>query len=167
MSGLVAPAPAGIGTSGFRLAGHTRHAGFAPWPDEFGFSLGRALAAVHNSKTAYHEDAHAAPRATPEKEDAMRTFMRVTIPVQSGNAAIRDGRIQKLIQSHMEKVKPEAAYFFPEAGERTAMFVFDMTDSSQVAAIAERFFEELEAAVEFYPVMNADDLMKGLAASQS
>ena len=38
-----------------------------------------------------------------------------------------------------------------------------MKDSSQVAEIAEMLFSNLDAAVEFTPVMNSDDLQKGLS----
>ena len=93
----------------------------------------------------------------------MRTLMRITIPVDTGNAAILDGRIPKLIKSHMESVKPEAAYFYLEGGQRSAIFIFDMKDSSEVAKIGETFFTEIEATVEFFPVMNVDDLTKGLS----
>jgi hypothetical protein len=94
----------------------------------------------------------------------MRTLLRVTIPVDSGNAAFRNGSLQKIIAATVERLKPEAAYFFPDGGARTAMFVFDMKDSSDIVKIAEPLFEGLEASVEFFPVMNAEDLQKGMAA---
>jgi hypothetical protein len=62
--------------------------------------------------------------------------------------------------------KPEAAYFFPEGGERAGLFVVQMQDSSQVADIAERFFFGLNARIEMTPVMSADDLKKGLSGIQ-
>lgn len=40
--------------------------------------------------------------------------------------------------------------------------VFDMKDPSEMPVIAEPFFTELNAKVDFCPVMNADDLQKGL-----
>lgn len=92
----------------------------------------------------------------------MRTLMRVVMPVVTGNAAIKDGRVEKLIRAHMEKVKPEAAYFSIADGKRSAWFVFDMADSSQCASLGEPFFLGLDAAVEFTPCMNIEDLMKGL-----
>jgi len=92
----------------------------------------------------------------------MRTLLRITVPVEAGNIAIRDGRLQKLIASNLETLKPEAAYFYPERGQRSAIFVFDMKDSSEIAKIAEPFFLELNATVEYFPVMNPDDLTKGL-----
>jgi len=93
----------------------------------------------------------------------MRTLLRITIPVEAGNAAFRDGRLAKIIMANIEKLKPEATYFFPDGGTRTAMFVFDMKDSFQIVQIAEPLFEEFHAKVEFFPVMNADDLKKGMS----
>ena len=51
---------------------------------------------------------------------------------------------------------------FPEDGKRSGMIVFDMTDPSQIPKIAEPLFMSVNAAVEFLPVMNADDLRRAL-----
>ena len=93
----------------------------------------------------------------------MRMMMRVTIPVESGNKAIKDDTIGKTIQQAMEVIKPEAAYFTPHNGQRTAYFFFDMKDSSQLVQYGEQFFLQLNAQVEFVPAMNAEDLKTGLA----
>jgi len=66
-----------------------------------------------------------------------------------------------------ERIKPEAAYFAPDHGHRCAYYVFDMKDASQMPAIAEPLYTELGAHVTFMPVMNAEELQKGLAALQS
>ncbi len=92
----------------------------------------------------------------------MRTLMKISIPVKSGNEAIKTGGLPRVMTSTIQDLKPEAAYFYPENGRRAALMVFDMRDSSQMPVIAERFFMELEADVTFTPVMNADDLKKGL-----
>ena len=92
----------------------------------------------------------------------MRTMIRVTVPVEAGNKAFRDGILQKTIMEMLEHLKPEAAYFFPERGIRTAIMVIDMKDPSEIPVIAEPLFENLNAAVEFLTVMNVDDLKKGL-----
>ena len=42
------------------------------------------------------------------------------------------------------------------------MMVFDMADPTQIPQIAEPLFLNLDAAVEFVPVMNADDLRTAL-----
>ncbi|MEE9301152.1 MAG: hypothetical protein V3V17_08520, partial [Alphaproteobacteria bacterium] len=49
-----------------------------------------------------------------------------------------------------------------ENGERAGLMVFDMADPTQIPQIAEPFFLNVDAAVEFVPVMNADDLRKAL-----
>ena len=94
----------------------------------------------------------------------MRMMMRWTVPVERGNETIKDGSLAKTIEEMMEKLRPEAAYFWPEQGERGGMMVFDMADPSQIPIIAEPLFLNHDAAVEFLPVMDADDLKKALAA---
>src|SRR5258708_7812173 len=66
---------------------------------------------------------------------AMRIMIKFAFPVGAGNEAIRSGKMETVFHAILEELKPEAAYFFPEGGERT---VVDMKESSQVAEIAER-----------------------------
>ncbi len=42
------------------------------------------------------------------------------------------------------------------------MIVFDMADPAQIPQIAEPLFMNVDAAVEFTPVMNGDDLKRAL-----
>ena len=53
--------------------------------------------------------------------------------------------------------------YFAEQGARGGIFVFDMQESSSVAAVVERFSFGLHAKIELFPVMTPDDLQKGLA----
>ena len=92
----------------------------------------------------------------------MRMMLRWTVPVERGNQAIKDGSLARTMELLLGELKPEAAYFWPENGERAGMIVFDMADPTQIPQIAEPLFLNLEAAVEFVPVMNADDLRKAL-----
>jgi hypothetical protein len=39
---------------------------------------------------------------------------------------------------------------------------FDLADSSQIVEVAEPLFSSLDAAIELVPVMNGDDLRKGI-----
>ncbi|MGP4012135.1 DUF3303 family protein [Streptomyces sp. 4N124] len=94
----------------------------------------------------------------------MRVLFRAQLDTERSNEAIRNGTLAKLIQSSMEQVKPEAAYFTADHGHRTCFLVFDMQDSSQMPSIAEPFFLELGADVSYTPVMNPEDLQKGLSA---
>ena len=96
----------------------------------------------------------------------MRTMVKITVPVEAGNKAFRDGTLQETIMGMIDELKPEAAYFFPERGIRTAMFFIDLKDSSDIPVIAEPLFERLNASVELLTVMNADDLKKGFGKFQ-
>ena len=87
-------------------------------------------------------------------------MLKASIPIEAGNAAIRDGSIGQKIQSILEDLKPEAAYFMDFDGKRTGYVFFDMRDTSEIPAVAEPWFLAFNAAVEFKPVMNADDLSK-------
>jgi hypothetical protein len=90
-------------------------------------------------------------------------MIRIKIPVEAGNKAIQDGSLPKTMMEALQRLKPEAAYFFPEHGVRTAIMVVDLKEPSEIPAIAEPFFSRLNAAVEFLPVMNAEELKEGLA----
>ena len=94
----------------------------------------------------------------------MRMMLRWTVPVEAGNKAIKDGRMLATIKALTDQLKPEAAYFWPENGERSGMVVFDMSDSSDIPKIAEGLFNDLHAAVSFHPVMDPDDLKRGLSS---
>ena len=97
----------------------------------------------------------------------MRMMLKFTLPVEKGNQAIHDGSLGRTMETIMSKLKPEAAYFAPLDGKRSGMIFFDMAEPSQVVEVVEPFFLNLNAAVELVPIMNADDLRKGLAkASQ-
>ena len=93
----------------------------------------------------------------------MRMMLRFTIPIEKGNQTFKDGSLKQTLESMMKKLKPEAAYFGVFEGNRTGMLFFDLAEPSQIVEVAEPFFLNLNAAVEFVPVMNGDDLQKGLA----
>jgi hypothetical protein len=97
------------------------------------------------------------------QETAMRMMLRFTLPVEKGNAAINDGSLGRTMESVLSKLKPEAAYFAPLDGKRAGMIFFDMAEPSQIIEAVEPFFLSLNATTELVPVMNADDLRKGLA----
>ena len=59
--------------------------------------------------------------------------------------------------------KPEGMSFTTFDGRRTAYMVFDLPDTSDIPPFAEPLFMGLDAEIELAPVMNADDLQKGLS----
>jgi len=85
------------------------------------------------------------------------------VPVEPGNRAIKDGTLGKVMQGAAKRWKPEAMYFTAFDSQRTAFMVFDLPDASDIPPFAEPFFTELSAGVEIAPVMNSDDLQKGLS----
>jgi len=93
----------------------------------------------------------------------MRVMARVSMPVESGNQAIRDGKLGAVMQRAAERWKPEGMYFTTFDGRRTAFMVFDLPDASDLPPFAEPFFMELNADVELAPAMNGEDLQKGLS----
>ncbi len=93
----------------------------------------------------------------------MRTMLRVQFPVEASSAAIKDGRLMKVMQSTMERLKPEAAYFSTVDGDRGGYIVFDLKDPSDIPSICEPFFMELGAKCELAPVMTVDDVRAGIA----
>jgi hypothetical protein len=93
----------------------------------------------------------------------MRMMVSVTIPVETGNKAIKDGSLPETIQGLIATLEPEAAYFFANEGKRGGFMVFDLKDPSQIPSIAEPLFQRLNATVEFTPVMSANDLKAGLS----
>jgi len=94
----------------------------------------------------------------------MRTMMTVSIPVEAGNAAIKNNTIGQAVQKFIADYKPEAAYFFvDDQGNRSSLYVFDLKDPSDIPVIAEPFFLGVNAQVKFRPVMNQQDLAAALA----
>lgn len=90
----------------------------------------------------------------------MRCLMKVSIPVESGNRAVTEGTLGSTIESLCSEMKPEAAYFLSEHGQRTGFLFFDLKDSSQIPSLAEPWFLAFNAGVKFQPCMNAEDLKK-------
>ncbi len=92
----------------------------------------------------------------------MRMMLKIKVPTEIGNRAINDGSLGRILEDTVSKLKAEAAYFVAQNGMRCAMIFFDMKDSSEIPVIAEPLFMGLGAELELVPVMNPDDLKKGL-----
>jgi hypothetical protein len=93
----------------------------------------------------------------------MRVLLTATLDTERANELIRGGTMPEVMQGVLERLQPEAAYFGPVRGQRTVLLVFDMADSSQLPPTGEPFFTQMNARVEVTPIMNAEDLQKGLS----
>jgi hypothetical protein len=94
-----------------------------------------------------------------KEEERMRMLLRVSIPVESGNAAVKAGTLGTTIEKILADLKPEASYFMADDhGNRSGSIVFEMKDSSQIPAVAEPWFLAFNAKVSIRPVMSPQDL---------
>ncbi len=93
-------------------------------------------------------------------------ILKVSIPVETGNAAAVKGTLGSTIQAILADLRPEAAYFSEDNGERTAYVFFEMKDSSQLPSIAEPWFLAFNARVTVRPAMTLKDLAEGLPGLQ-
>jgi hypothetical protein len=94
----------------------------------------------------------------------MRMLLKVNIPIQAGNAAIKSGAIPNKLKQILDELKPEAAFFAEDDGERTGYIFLDMADSSDLPRICEPFFHAFNARVTVRPAMSVDDLAKAAPA---
>jgi hypothetical protein len=92
----------------------------------------------------------------------MRMMMKVKMDTEAASSAVGDGSMPEFMQQHLGRLQPEAAYFGPENGVRTGFFVFDLKDTSDLPSLSEPMFSRMKATVEMFPVMNQEDLQKGL-----
>jgi hypothetical protein len=68
----------------------------------------------------------------------MRMLLRVSIPAEEGNAAVKAGTLGSTIERILADLKPEAAYFMADDnGNRSRSIVFHLKDSSQIPAVAD------------------------------
>jgi len=92
----------------------------------------------------------------------MRMMLKAKFDTEAASRAIHDGSLPQLMQDTLARLQPEAAYFGPEDGIRTAFIVFDLKDPSDLPVISEPLFNKLKATLVMFPVMNREDLQKGL-----
>ena len=90
----------------------------------------------------------------------MRFLVKVNIPVEAGNKAVKDGTLGKTIQRILQEQKPEAAYFVAENGQRCGYLILNMENASKIPSIAEPWFLAFNASVEMHPAMVIEDLQK-------
>ncbi len=84
----------------------------------------------------------------------MRMLLKAQLDTQATNEASAGGQMNDALRQTMERIQPEAAYFAPQDGVRTAYFFFDLKDPSDIPVIAEPLFQTFRARHTWTPVMN-------------
>ncbi len=88
----------------------------------------------------------------------MRVLLTFSIHPEKGDQLIKEGRIGETMESILEELQPEAAYFTDVEGTRGGFLVVNMEDASQIPAMTEPLFLGLGATVHMQPVMTPEDL---------
>lgn len=94
----------------------------------------------------------------------MRFLVKATVPNSTGNARMLDGTFASRLQSALEDIKPEAAYFTAVGGCRTAFLIVDLPDAAHIPAVGEPLFLAMDCELEMHPVMLLEDLMNAQPA---
>ena len=94
----------------------------------------------------------------------MRFLVKATIPVKAGNELVQDEDFQGRMDRILGAIKPEAAYFGVNGGQRTVFLAVEMTDASQIPTIVEPLWLNLKADIEITPVMSKADMTKAAPA---
>src|SRR5215510_6402940 len=102
----------------------------------------------------------ATPSDPDTQRESMRFLVKVNIPVEAGNRAVKAGTLGTTIQAILADVQPEAVYFVDDQGQRTALLFLDMQDASQIPAMVEPWLLAFNARIELHPVMVPEDLLK-------
>jgi hypothetical protein len=90
----------------------------------------------------------------------MRMLLNISFPHDPFNAAVKDGTAGQKLGRIIDETKPEAIYFTEQQGGRGAVMIVNMSDPSNIPALAEPWFLTFNATVEFRVVMTPDDLQK-------
>ncbi len=94
----------------------------------------------------------------------MLFLVKATIPVEAGNALVRDPQFSKRMETLLGAIKSQAVYFSVECGQRAIYLIVNMKDMSQLPSIAEPLWLSLNADVKFIPLMDQADMAKATPA---
>lgn len=88
----------------------------------------------------------------------MRMLMNISFPVHEFNKGVSDGTVGFKIKGILDEIKPETVYFTEQFGQRAAVMVVNVENASQVPALAEPWFLNFNASVEFHIAMTPGEL---------
>ena len=93
----------------------------------------------------------------------MRMMMKVTIPVETGNAAARKGDLGKTIQGDFGGHEARSGLLRRRRRQTDRVHFLQMNDSSELPKFAEPWFLAFNASLTVRPAMNLQDLANAAA----
>jgi hypothetical protein len=90
----------------------------------------------------------------------MRMMMRVQFPIEPFNTTVRNGSAGPIMKRILDDIKPEAAYFGSQHGKRGGVLIVDVAKPSDIPRLAEPWFLNFNAEVEFTVAMSPADLVE-------
>lgn len=90
----------------------------------------------------------------------MKMLVSAILPIEPFNSLVRSGKAGEILGRIIDDIKPESIYFTELEGNRAAVMIVEVSDASQIPAIAEPWFLNFEASCEFRIAMTPDDLMR-------
>lgn len=90
----------------------------------------------------------------------MKMLMEVELPNEPFTTLLKRGTVGDEIQGILDEIKPSAAYFSEQEGQRGAFLLVDVPDSSRIPALAEPFFVRFNANVKFRICLTPEDLAR-------
>jgi hypothetical protein len=90
----------------------------------------------------------------------MRMLLNVKFPHEPFNSAVRNGTVGVTVGRILGDIKPEAAYFTEQNGQRGVIMIVNVNQPSEIPALAEPWFLHFNADCEFRIVMSPEDLQQ-------
>jgi hypothetical protein len=88
----------------------------------------------------------------------MRMIMQVEFPIEPFNTAVRNGSAGAKMKQILDAMKPEHAWFGETNGNRGGILIVDVDKPSDVPRLAEPWFLNFNAEVQFRIAMTPEDL---------
>lgn len=88
----------------------------------------------------------------------MRFLVRATLPVEAGNALVRDPSFGRKMQDIVADLRSEATYYCVERGQRTIYFILQRDGSQEIPGVVEPLWQTFKADVDFMPAMNQAEM---------
>jgi hypothetical protein len=95
--------------------------------------------------------------------DEMRMIVLVELDTTTANRAISDGSFAQAVELLLDRLRPEASYFYARGGRRAFLLVADVREAASLPGFAEPLWQQLNAHIEVLPCMNLEELREGLS----